>query len=439
MDFVPDPNSRTEAADPGLRGRDRLPVEADRLIWDEHENIRLDRLAELRAKARAAGLWAPQTPQALGGMGLSRLGMAVMYQQANRSLFGPVTFNAAAPDDGNMMLLAVAGTAGAAGPLAASDRRWPGALGLRDDRAGARRRLGPEHDPHYRPRRDGRWVIEGRKWFITGAGVAQHFILIARTSDDPRRGLTAFLFDRDQPGWEIVRRIPIMGPEEHGGHCELVFAGLEVADENVLLGEGDGLKVTQIRLGPARLTHCMRWLGLARRCLEIVQPYVEERHAFGMRLADRESVQIKLGRVAMAIEIGRLLVYKAAWKLDQGDRARSEISLAKVHVADTLHLAADTAIQLQGARGYSKDTVAEWIYRYADRRGSSTVPARSMRWSSPKPGASRARSSAHEPRVGPRPPASTRRLDRTPAGSRVSPDHRRPAASWWGDPGELAG
>ena len=214
-------------------------------------------------------------------------------------------------------------------------------------------------------RRDGRWVIEGRKWFITGAGVAQHFILIARTSDDPRRGLSAFLFDRDQPGWEIVRRIPIMGPEEHGGHCELVFTGLEVADENVLMAVGDGLKVTQIRLGPARLTHCMRWLGLATRCLEIAQAYVDDRHAFGTRLADRESVQIKLGRVATAIEIGRLLVLKAAWTLDRGDRARTEISMAKVQVADTLHLAADTAVQLQGARGYSKDTVAEWIYRYA--------------------------------------------------------------------------
>lgn len=342
-----------------------LPVEADRTSWDPHENIALDRLAPLRAKACAAGLWAPQTPKALGGMGLSRVGMAVMYEEANRSIFGPVTFNAAAPDDGNMMLLAAVGTA-------AQRERW-----LRPIVEGRARSAfamtepppGSGSDPSMMRtcarRREGRWVIEGRKWFITGAGVARHFVLIARTSSDPRHGLTAFLFDRAQPGWEIVRRIPIMGPEEHGGHCELIFSGLEVADEDVLMGVGDGLKVTQIRLGPARLTHCMRWLGLARRCLEIVQPYVEERSAFRMRLADRESVQIKLGRLAMAIEIGRLLVLKAAWKLDQGDRARKEISMAKVHVADTLHLAADTAIQLQGARGYAKDTVAEWIYRYA--------------------------------------------------------------------------
>ena len=344
---------------------DIMPVEADRTTWDEHDNIRLDRLAVLRARAQAAGLWAPQTPRALGGMGLSRLAMAVMYQEANRSIFGPVIFNAAAPDDGNMMLLAKIATP-------AQQERWLGPIvkgEVRSAFAMTEPAPGGGSDPTMirtrAERRDGRWVVEGRKWFITGAGEAKHFILIARTSDDPRRGLSAFLFDRDQPGWEIVRRIPIMGPEEHGGHCELAFAGLEIADENLLMGVGDGLKATQIRLGPARLTHCMRWLGLARRSLEIAQAYVDERMAFGTRLADRESVQIKLGRAAAQIEIGRLLVLKAAWLLDQGDRASAAISMAKVQIADTLHLAVDTAIQLNGARGYSKDTVLEWIYRYA--------------------------------------------------------------------------
>src|SRR5262249_49219499 len=214
-------------------------------------------------------------------------------------------------------------------------------------------------------RRGDKWVIHGRKWFITGAGEAKHFIVEARTSDDPRRGLTAFMFHRDQPGWRIVRRIEIMGPEEHGGHCELEFEGLEVADEDVLMKVGDGLRLTQIRLGPARLTHCMRWLGLSKRCLEIAQDYVMNRTGFGIKLADRESVQIKLGQVAQQIQIGRLLTMHAAWKLDQGDRARKEVSMAKVHGADTLHNAADVAIQLNGARGYSKDTILEWIYRAA--------------------------------------------------------------------------
>src|SRR5439155_27018767 len=108
-----------------------------------------------------------------------------------------------------------------------------------------------------------------------------------------------------------------------------------------------------------------RWLGLAKRCTEIAQAYVAEREGFGVRLADRESVQIKLGELAHRIAIGRLLTMHAAWKLDQGDYARKEVSMAKVHVANTLHQAADAAIQLQGARGYSKDTIVEWVYRAA--------------------------------------------------------------------------
>ena len=236
-----------------------MPIEADRTAWDAHENIRLDRLQELRVKARAEGLWAPQTPKDLGGMGLSRLAMAAVYEEANRSIFGPVVLNAAAPDDGNMMLLAKVATS-------TQQRRWlePIVAGsVRSAFAMTEPPPGGGSDPTMirtrAVRRDGRWAVDGRKWFITGAAEARHFMLVARTSDDPRRGLTAFLFDRDQPGWEIVRRIPIMGPEEHGGHCELAFDGLEIPDENVLMGIGDGLKVTQIRLGPARLTHCMRW------------------------------------------------------------------------------------------------------------------------------------------------------------------------------------
>ena len=342
-----------------------LPLESDAGNYDDYENIRLDLLGGLREKAKAAGLWAPQSPKEFGGMGLPIVGWAAMYEEANRSIFGPVSFNCAAPDDGNMNLLARVATK-------AQKDRWlrPIVDGkVRSAFAMTEPAPGGGSDPgmiRTRAERKGdKWVIRGHKWFITGAGVADHFILVARTSDDPRRGLTAFLYHRDQPGWRIVRRIPIMGPEEHGGHCELVFDGLEVADENVLMEVGDGLRVTQIRLNPARLTHCMRWLGLAKRCTEIAQAYVAEREGFGIKLADRESVQIKLGEVAHQIQIGRLLVMHAAWKLDQGDLARKEVSMAKVHVADTLHQACDVAIQLNGARGYSKDTILEWIYRYA--------------------------------------------------------------------------
>lgn len=343
-----------------------LPLESDPEAYDDHENIRLNLLAELREKAKAAGLWAPQSACQHGGMDLPIIGWAAMYEEANRSIFGPAVFNCAAPDDGNMRVLRKVATP-------AQQERWlqPIVDGkVRSSFVMTEPHPGSGSDPammRTRATRKGndRWVISGRKWFITGAGVAQHFILLARTSDDTKRGISAFLFDRDQPGWRIVRRIPIMGPEEHGGHCELEFDGLEIPDEAMLMGEGDGLKLAQIRLGPARLTHCMRWLGLAKRTMEIAYHYVDQRQSFGTKLSERESIQIKLGRVASAIEIGRLLVMKAAWELDQGGRARKAVSMAKVHVADTLQLAADTAIQLNGARGYSKDTVLEWIYRYA--------------------------------------------------------------------------
>lgn len=345
-----------------------LPVEADRANWDEYENIAIPERDKLRAKAKAAGLWAPQMPPERGGLGLSMVDQAAFYEEANWSIFGPTTFNCAAPDDGNMRLLETVGSE-------AQKARW--LQPIVDGRVNSSFVMTEPHpgggsDPSMirtAAERDGdRWIVRGRKWFISGADFSRHFILVARTDSNPaetRRHLTAFLFHRDQPGWRIVRRIENMGPEEHGGICELEFDGLEIADADRLMEVGDGLKVTQIRLGPARLTHCMRWLGLAKRCMAIAADYTARREGFGVKLKDRESVQLKMGQVAHAIQIGRLLVMHAAWKLDRGDFARKEVSMAKVHVADTLHMAADTAIQLQGGRGYSTDSLAEWIYRYA--------------------------------------------------------------------------
>ena len=342
-----------------------LPLESAPSSFDDHENIRLDLLDTLRAKAKAAGLWCPQLPTAIGGLGLPVVGMAACYEEMNYSIFGPVVFNCAAPDDGNMTVLSKVATP-------AQQEKWlmPIVEGkVRSSIVMTEPAPGAGSDPTMMlttaTRQGDKWIIKGRKWFITGAGVASHFLLLAKTSDDPRKGLTAFLFHKDQPGWRIVRRIPIMGPEEHGGHCELEFDGLEIADENRVMNVGDGLKFTQIRLGTARLTHCMRWLGLARRAMDIAADYVATRQTHGGPLANKESVQWLMGEAAMQIEIGRLLVMRAADKLDRGDFARKEVSMAKVVVADVLQQAVDTAIQLNGARGYSKDTPLEWMYRYA--------------------------------------------------------------------------
>ena len=342
-----------------------MPLESDPANFADHENIPHDRLQPVREKAKAAGLWAPQSPREFGGMELPIVAWAAIYEEAARSIFGPLAIHCMAPDDGNMNVLARTGTP-------EQKERWLRPLvegKVRSSFVMTEPHPGSGSDPGMmltRAEKKGdRYIVRGRKWFITGADGAAHYILVARTSDDKRRGLTAFLYHKDQPGWRIVRRIPIMGPEEHGGHCEIEYDGLEIPEENILLNEGDGLRITQIRLGPARLTHCMRWLGFAKRCMEIAQAYVDEREGFGIKLADRESVQIKLGEVAHQIEIGRLLTMRAAWMLDQGSRARKEVSMAKVSVAETLHNAADVGIQLCGARGYSKDTILEWVYRYA--------------------------------------------------------------------------
>ena len=344
---------------------DRLiPLEADRASYDEHENINPALLKTLRAEVKSAGLWAMQSKKYRGGAELPFIGMAACYEEMNRSIFGPVTFNSAAPDDGNMMVM----------ERVASDaqKEWwlqPVIDGTVQSSFAMTEPGGAGSDPtqtYTRAEKVGdRWRITGRKWFITGAGESTHFILLARTADDDRKGISAFLFHKDQPGWEIVRRIPIMGPEEHGGHCELLFNGLEIPEENVLMKPGDGLKMAQIRLGPARLTHCMRWTGMGRRALEIAQAHIETRKSFGMTLADRESVQTLMGEAALQLDISRLLTMRAAWKLDQGDRAKREVSMAKIVAADALHKAADTALQLLGAKGYSKDTPVEWMYRYA--------------------------------------------------------------------------
>ncbi|HRA24262.1 MAG TPA: acyl-CoA dehydrogenase family protein, partial [Usitatibacteraceae bacterium] len=212
-----------------------LPYDTTPESFDEHENIRPELLALLRAKARDEGLWAPQMPRSRGGQGLGVVGMAACYEELNYSLFGPVAVNCAAPDDGNMMLLEKVGTP-------EQKEKWLQPIvdgSVRSAFAMTEPHPGAGSDPAMMrttaTRRGDRWLVHGRKWFITGAEEAAHFILVAKTTDDARKGLTAFLFHRDDPGWRILRRIPIMGPEEHGGHCELEFDALEIPDENRLL------------------------------------------------------------------------------------------------------------------------------------------------------------------------------------------------------------
>src|SRR4029079_13112454 len=197
-----------------------LPLEADPQNFSEHENIPEDRLAKVRERARKAGLGAPQSPKEYGGMDLPMVAWAAIYEEAARSIFGPVAINCLAPEDGHINLLKLVGTREqkdkwlkpiVEGKVRSSFTMTEPAPGGGSDPSMMKTRAEKKGD---------RYVITGRKWFATGAEGASHFILVARTSDDKRKGLTAFLYHKDQPGWRIVRRIPIMGPHEHGGHCE---------------------------------------------------------------------------------------------------------------------------------------------------------------------------------------------------------------------------
>jgi acyl-CoA dehydrogenase len=269
--------------------------------------------------------------------------------------------NISAPDEGNMHMLELIATD-------AQKERFLRRLARAEVRscfAMTEPAPGAGADPNLlctEAKRDGdHYVVNGVKWLITGAQGAAFAIIMARTEE----GATMLLSDMEAPGIRIERVLDTIDQGFAGGHAVLRFENLRVPVENVLGAPGQGFKYAQVRLAPARLTHCMRWLGLARRALEIALPYVKSRQSFGHKLIDREGVQWMLGEAAMQIEIGRLLTMRAAWKLDRGDFARKEVSMAKVAVADVLHKSIDTAIQLMGARGYSKDTPLEWMYRYA--------------------------------------------------------------------------
>ena len=297
-----------------------LPLEQDRSSYDQYDNIRIDLCDAVRARARQAGLWAPQMPRdAAVSACRSSAGPPSTRRRTARSS-GRSASTATAPDDGNMMVLARSGTP-------AQKERW-----LQPIIDGKVRSAFVMTEPHpgvgsdpggmmlTRAERQAATAMSshGTQMVHLGGRRGQHFILVARTSDDPRHGLSAFLFDRDEPGWRIVRRIAIMGPEEHGGLCELEFDGLEIPPEQRLLEEGDGLQITQIRLGPARLTHCMRWLGLAKRCLEIAQAYVVEREAFGVQLPTARACRSCWARSPTHRDRPALTMH-AAWALDQGE------------------------------------------------------------------------------------------------------------------------
>jgi acyl-CoA dehydrogenase len=324
--------------------------------------------SDLQNKAREAGLFLPHMSTVWGGMGLDWRTCAIVFEEAGRSLLGPIALNCSAPDEGNMHLLAQVATPAQQTrflqPLTTGETRSCFAMTEPAPGAGA----DPSLLQTTAERHGDRWLINGRKWFITGAQGAAFAIVMARTSgsdSDPRGGATMFLVDSETPGFYIERKVPALDRWVIGGHCEIGLSNCEVGDEAVLGEVGRGFDYAQVRLAPARLTHCMRWIGIAQRSLDYAVEYAAKRSSFGARLAQHQGVQFPLADSQIELHAARLMVWHAAWLLDQGNSARNESSMAKVFVSETVDRVIDRAIQICGALGISEDLPLSDFYREA--------------------------------------------------------------------------
>jgi alkylation response protein AidB-like acyl-CoA dehydrogenase len=316
-------------------------------------------VAELRGRAREAGLWAPHVPPEAGGTGLGFLYYACLNEEIGRSTYAQLVFGCQAPDAGNAEILHLFGTDQQKErflrPLVAGDVRSFFAM-TEPEVAGS--------DPtllRTRAVRDGdAWVIDGHKWFSSGADGASFAIVFAITDPEaePHRRGTMILVPADATGVEVVRPVPVLGHAGRGWntHCEVRFTNVRVPVENALGGEGEAFRLAQKRLGPGRIHHVMRWLGQMQRAFELMCRYANEREAFGGPLADKQTVQNWVADSAAEIQACRLLTMDAARKIDEGSEARVEVSLLKVYAANALVQVIDRAVQVHGARGLTDET-----------------------------------------------------------------------------------
>ena len=332
----------------------------------EHEGLPVDLERELQQKVKDARLWAPNLPKQWGGMGIGYVGQALVNEIIGRSVIAPRVFGSAAPDAGNAELLIIAANEAQQErylrPLAAGDVRSCFAMTEPEvsgsDPTGLRTTA---------VRKGSEWVVNGHKWFISGAIGSAFAIVMAVTdaSAEPRKRASMIIVPAETAGFEIIRAVGVMGSGGVGGHCEIRFENCRVPAENLLGKVGEGFKLAQARLGPGRIQHCMRWLGAAERSFEMMCRYALERETFGEPLANKQTVQNWIADSAAEINAARMMTLHAAWKLDRGEDARIEISLIKFYGARVLHDVIDRAIQVHGALGVSGDTPLESMYRQA--------------------------------------------------------------------------
>lgn len=335
------------------------PVEAQ---LDERGEASWVLLRRLMDEAKAAGLWALGHPREIGGQGLPFLDYVYVNEVIGRSEHAMIALGTHSLQDSIMLNLHASPewrdrylaplVAGEVFPSFAMTE--PEVASSDPTQLQTRAVLDGDH-----------WVIDGRKWFTTGANVAAYTTVMARTEPEapPHAAFSMIIVPTDTPGYTIVREVPVMGM--YGGHCEVVLDQVRVPRRNLLGERGAGFLIAQQRLGPGRIFHCMRWLGQAQRAFDLMCERALHRTAFGSPLADKQQVQQMVFETAAEIQTCRLLTLDAAHKIDSGDPARVEIGVIKVVGAQMLHHAIDRAIQVFGAKGVSADTPLERMYRHA--------------------------------------------------------------------------
>lgn len=324
-----------------------------------------DRMHALQSAVKAAGLWAPHLPKDAGGLGMGNVTLGLMNELLGRSPIAPRAFGTNAPDSGNQELLWHAGTSAqkqkyltpsvAGYTYSAFAMTEPDVSG--SDPVGLQTSAVLDGDE---------WVINGHKWFITNASRAAYLIVMAVTNPEapPHQRASMILVDAGTPGLELVRDVPVMG-DSLGGHSELIFRNCRVPKDNLLGRVGEGFKLAQVRLGPGRITHAMRWIGVMNRSFELMVAYAQQRETRGQKLAEFQTIQNYIADSYADIQTSRLLTLHAAWQMDEAMDARKDISLIKFYGANALQRVIDRAIQVHGARGFSKDTPLEAYYREA--------------------------------------------------------------------------
>ncbi len=336
------------------------PVEP--MLDDGHSEAARAAMTRLMHEAKDAGLWALGHPQEIGGGGLSFLDYVYVNEVVGRSEHAMIALGTHSLQDSIMLNLHASPTwrEKYLRPLVAGEI-FPSFAMTEPDVASS--------DPTQLQTSavlDGdHWVINGRKWFTTGADRAAYTTVMVRTEPDapPHAAFSMIIVPTDTPGYDILRETPVMGML--GGHCEVAYRDVRVPRENLLGERGQGFVIAQQRLGPGRIFHCMRWLGQAQRAFDLMCERANTRVAFGSTLAEKQSIQNMVFETAAEIQSCRLLTLHAAHKIDAGDPARVEIGLIKVVGARMLHHAIDRAIQVHGAKGVTSDTPLERMYRNA--------------------------------------------------------------------------